>query len=139
MIRKFFAAFALIFFVMSSTAFAAEIDGNVIRVTGYGTGPHNWDKHDSFYKTFARQVARMDALAKFAENIGGWDIEENLSGSKVTIIVNPDDKVFKLIETNARQVGKARFLEDGTCEVDMELTMPADWKNWKTQIKLQIK
>ena len=101
-------------------------------MTGEGVGPHNWDKQDSFYKTFARQAARMDALVKLAETIGGVCVstEENeiTINSKITTEVNPDDKVFKLIETNARQVGKARFLEDGSCEVDMELILPDDWK-----------
>lgn len=138
MIQKFIAACVLILFVSSATAFAdtweasSDFEKGIIRVTGEGVGPHNWDKQDSFYKTFARQAARMDALVKLAETIGGVCVstEENeiTINSKITTEVNPDDKVFKLIETNARQVGKARFLEDGSCEVDMELILPDDWK-----------
>ncbi|MBQ4494621.1 MAG: hypothetical protein II968_02530 [Selenomonadaceae bacterium] len=131
MIRKFIAACVLILFVSSTTAFATDAPA-VIRVTGSGVGPHNWDKHDSFYKTFARQAARMEALVKLAECIGGVYVsteeDEITTNSKITTEVKPDDKVFKIIETNARQVGKVRFLEDGTCEVDMELILPDDWK-----------
>ena len=140
MIRKFIAAFVIIFFVSSATAFAntwtesSDYEKGIIRVTGIGAGPHNWDKHDSFYKTFARQVARMDALRLLVENLidsradATTTIEDlRITDLKIITEVNPDDKVFKLLETNARQVGKARF-EDGVCEVDMELILPSDWK-----------
>ena len=74
MIRKFIAAFALIFFVTTSTAFAAE-EPKIIQATGYGQPPSNWDAQDSFSKTFARQVARMDALRLLAEEISSIHVE----------------------------------------------------------------
>ena len=139
MIRKFIAACVLILFVSSATAFAnawesSDYEKGIIRVTGVGFGPHNWDKQDSFYKTFARQVARMDALRRLVENLIDFSVDKSttvgdldLGIDLIRTAINPDDKVFKLLETNARQVGKARF-EDGVCEVDMELILPSDWK-----------
>ena len=139
MIRKFIAACVLILFVSSATAFAnawesSDYEKGIIRVTGEGVGPHNWDKQDSFYKTFARQVARMEALRQLVEILiapkadATTTIEDlMITDLKIIMELNPDDKVFKIIETNARQVGKARF-EDGVCEVDMELILPSDWK-----------
>ena len=140
MIRKFIAAFVLILFVSSATAFAntwtesSDYEKGIIRVTGIGFGPHNWDKQDSFYKTFARQVARMDALRCLVENLIDFSVDKSttvgdldLGIDLIRTAINPDDKVFKLLEMNARQVGKARF-EDGVCEVDMELILPSDWK-----------
>ena len=136
MIRKFIAACVLILFVSSATAFAntwtesSDYEKGIIRVTGIGAGPHNWDKQDSFYKTFARQVARMEALRQLVEILidskadATTTIEDlMITDLKIIMELNPDDKV----ETNARQVGKARF-EDGVCEVDMELILPSDWK-----------
>ena len=140
MIRKFIVACVLILFGSSATAFADTWEGSsdyekgIIRVTGTGVGPHNWDKQDSFYKTFARQVARMDSLAKLAELFDGFYISNiktegyRLLEDRLESKVDLTNKTFKLLETNAQQVGKARFFEDGVCEVDMELILPADWK-----------
>ena len=145
MIRKLVAAFVTILFAASlhATAFADNgfipvdgdtkrlLDGNfkagdIIRVTGVGAAPSNWDQRDSFAKTFARQAARMDALRSFVK----YDYDE--SGDKVTYRISQDSKVFKLLEKNARQIGAARFsFDDGKliCKVDMELVVPADWTN----------
>ena len=137
MIRKFIVACVLILFVSSATAFAntwesSDYEKGIIRVTGVGAGPHNCDKQDSFYKTFARQVARMDALRCLVENLIAFSVDKSTTVGDLGIdlirtAINPDDNVFKFLETNARQVGKARF-EDGVCEVDMELILPTDWK-----------
>ena len=126
MIRKFIVVCVLILFV-SSSAFAAN-EPKVWRVTGMGVPPSNWDQHDSFAKTFARQAARMDALRQLAEIVNGVHIERDDEKDYFKTWVLHDSKVFKLLEKNARQVGKARF-EDGVCYVDMEVVVPADWKN----------
>ena len=134
MIRKFIAAFMIIFF-SATTAFAAEIDEIVIRETGSGQAPKNFDPKDSFAKTFARQAARMDALRLLAEGIGityveaHFDPKKNIDRVRTKLV--HDSKVFKLLEKNARQIGEAKFYFDDkgklTCEVTMELIIPADW------------
>ena len=140
MIRKFIAAFMIIFF-SATTAFAAEIDGNVIRVTGTGYPPSNWNQQDSFAKTFARQAARMDALrglvATLEYKVNQLDIRSTfvmkdfeLTEDKLVIRISQDSQAFKLLEKNTRQVGNASFSEDGACTVTMEIILPANWKDY---------
>ncbi|MBR1646568.1 MAG: hypothetical protein IJ685_07300 [Selenomonadaceae bacterium] len=148
MFRKFIAAFMTILFAASihTTAFAEDEPklnvkpGEVIKATGEGHPPKNWNPNNSFAKTFARQAARMDALRILAEMIGGAKVTAE------SVIVNDkrerdhvegtlihDSKVFKLLEKNARQVGDVKFYFNDkgklTCEVTMELVVPPDWKN----------
>ena len=109
--------------------------GSVIRVTGSGIGPTNLDKQDSFYKTYARQAARMDALRNLSETITGIEISSESTFSdqvlgewKLKTKVVHDQKSFKLIKESARQVGETKFYDNGVCEVTVELIIPADWK-----------
>ena len=152
MIRKLVAAFVTILFAASlhSTALALFVDelipvdgdtsrdysktgfkaGDIIRVTGEGYPPSNWDQRDNFAKTFARQAARMDALRTLAEAIDGVHVEPNDAKDDFEHIVtriSQDSKLFKLLEKNARVVD-VKFLNGGGCEVTMELVFPTDWK-----------
>lgn len=145
MIRKFIAAFALMFFVISSTAFAADkpelkfTPGEVYKATGeVYMGEANSYGSNIFDKTYARQIARMFALRYLAERIClvHIDLKEitDPGGEKHEIITSwfeHDSKAFKLITSHTRQVGEAKFTPiDGGfyCEVTMELIVPADWK-----------
>lgn len=144
MIRKIIAACMIIFFTAAipATVFAASEpkSDRVFQATGGGQAPLNWDQRDSFAKTFARQVARMDALRNLAEKISGVFVETKEitapDGTEHEIIktrLPHDSKVFKLLKKNARQVGDAKFYFDNDgvlfCEVTMEVVVPADWKN----------
>lgn len=104
--------------------------GSVIRVIGFGIGPTNLDKQDNFYKSYARQTARMDALRNLSETISGIEINSNFSMSLDTYELKSrvihDQKSFKLIKESARQVGEAKFSSDGICEVIMEVILPND-------------
>ena len=137
MFRKLVAAFVTILFAASlhTTVFAESIhvggDGNfktgeVICQTGVGFPPRNWDENDSFAKTFARQVARMDALRKLVESIDGVNIDFDESGYLTDHRISQDSKAFKLLEKNARVID-VKFLEKGICEVTMEVVFPIDW------------
>lgn len=139
MIRKFIAAFVIIFFAASTTAFAAD-EPKVIQMTGDGQAPSNWDARACFAKTFARQAARMDALRQLAETLirpyvetKNTIVETKVVQDYVRVTLSHDNKVFKLLEKNARQVGDAKFSfgDDGLlyCKVTMEVVVPADWKN----------
>lgn len=102
MIRKFFAAFTLIFFMTNPTALAAEnypsilvsFEGvtaefkygkygypntvqekDILFAIGEAMGPRNWNKRDNFYKTFARQATRIAALRNLAEAMSGLKVE----------------------------------------------------------------
>lgn len=136
MIRKFIAAFVMILFAASlhSTALAFE-PGDVFRETGVGQAPSNWDQRDSFSKTFARQAARMDALRYLAEIVSIIHIESTARVNDGEVVsdylkytLSQDSKAFKLLEKNARVVD-VKFLDNGKCQVTMELTIPADWTN----------
>ena len=152
MIRKFIAAFALIFFMASTTAFAADetkvvtFDGVTVEypkdfsdsttmkdgvLFAYGAcfGPSNWDKQDSFYKTFARQAARITALRNLAEEIGGVYVkseskvvELNLVNSLVESTLFQNSEAFKLLEKNARVID-VNFLEGGFCMLFMAVRL----------------
>ena len=147
MIRKLVAAFVMILFAASlhSMAFAAATgyfpvdgdgsttytDGNfkagdILRVEGCGFGLENWDKNDSFYKTFARQAARMEALHQLVEMIDGLKFEYDESGYISTTRISQDSKTFKLLEKNARVID-VKFLDGGGCAVTMEVVFPTDW------------
>ena len=154
MIRKFIAAFLIIFFAASTTAFAATINGtnefdykdelkagDVIRTTGNGIFPQHWEPNNIFNKTFARQVARIDAIRQLAETLeeklNNFDLRhetkienDNVVSDRIETKIHQDSKVFELLEKNARQVGDAKFFEDGVCEVTMELILPANWKEF---------
>lgn len=156
MIRKFIAAFMIIFFA-ASTALAAEeehpsifvsFDGvtaefkydeygypptvqekDILFARGEALGPSNWDKRDSFYKTFARQAARMIALRNLAEKMSGIkvksfsNLKEDIDQIRTEMI--RDSKVFNLLEKNARQVGNAIFDEEGICTIYMAVRIPS--------------
>ena len=133
MIRKFIAAFVLSFFLLSATAFAAVEPGEVLQATGVSLGSKNWDKNDSFYKTFARQAARMEALNQLAEMIGGvYSEKDKKNPNQIIIRAKLNRKASELLKNHARQVGEAKFSfnDDGSfyCEVTMEVVMPAGWK-----------
>lgn len=141
MFRKFIAVFALIFFValMTCPTVSAFEPGEVHRVKGvvYITEKNSYGSI-IFDKTYARQIARMDALRYLAERIclDHIDLKEitDPGGEKHEIITSwfeHDSKAFKLITSHARQVGEAKFTPiDGgfRCEVTMELVVPANWK-----------
>ena len=131
MIRKFIAAFMIIFF-SATTAFAAD-KSIVLTETGIGNAPSNWNQRDSFAKTFARQAARMDALRRLAEGVNGVTVEWDDKKDYIKTWLPHDSRGFKLLERNAHQVGDVKFYfnDEGklTCEVIMELIIPADYFN----------
>ena len=96
---------------------------DILFAIGEAMGPRNWNKRDNFYKTFARQAARIAALRNLAEAMSGLKVEhfsnfkEGIDKLRTTLIHN--SKVFKLLEENARQVGNATFDEEGVCTIFM--------------------
>lgn len=127
MIRKFIAAFVIIFFAASTTAFAdASIDWErgVIRVTGNALGPINLDVRDSFYKNLARQGARLDAFAITAELINS---QMELIAAQSDIPNVGDGMVrtsmeFEFPQGQVRQID-TKVYEDGICEVTLEINI----------------
>lgn len=127
MIRKFIAAFALIFFMASTTAFAnASIDWErgIIRATGMGIGPVAWDKKDSFYRTYARQAAQLDALRNIAELFQGFHVTPT---STVRDLALENDVLETALTADVNPLRPMKisnkFFSDGTCEVVMEVKL----------------
>ena len=111
---------AVVIFSAASPAFA-ENNKNVIRVTGVAFLSKEKSK-SSFYKSFARQVAKMDALRKLAECTPAFKV--GIKDEIITKIDVEDAKLAKYLKS-AHQVGNAKFTvnedESLTCEVLMEM------------------
>ncbi|MBR1398161.1 MAG: hypothetical protein IJ563_11615 [Selenomonadaceae bacterium] len=124
MIKKLAAMFTTLIMclsILSATAFAADNnDNNYIEVTGYGFGPKNANVRSSFYKTYARQAARLDALRRILEAM--QDVHLPSETTVVDMMLSSNDAIVTRLSgvvVNAKQVGKAKFNEDGSCAVTM--------------------
>jgi len=74
-------------------------------------------------KLLAERAARVDAMRKLAERIYGLMITSDTS---VRDFVAESDNIRTEMEAflrGAREVGRPRHMEDGTCEVTMEVTV----------------
>ena len=123
---------AVIIFSAATPAFA-EDNPNVIRVTGQGYGSKSGNSNGSFYRNYARQAARFDALRRLAEAIGGVQINaySEEKGGRTTIddliaTSKADEKIAAKL-SKAKQVGEVKFLTDKNgflyCELEMELSL----------------
>lgn len=103
---------------LSMNAFAAE-DNNYIEVTGIGYGPKNANIRSSFYKTYARQAARLDALRQLMEmfDLTGETTPEDVTSGDA-IVRRSRLGLFGAVR-NAKQIGKSKFNKDGSCEITM--------------------
>ena len=128
MIRKFIAAFVIIFFA-ASTASAegiksgADWDKGLLIVEGNAVGPPTLDKNARFYKNFARQGARLDALNKLVEYLGAAESFSNVELNEISEKFSHENPAMKIIERGARQIGEATFDKDGVCTVWMSLPL----------------
>jgi len=129
MIRKFIAVFMMIFFA-TSTAFAAEKiktgedwDKGLIVVEGNAVGQVTLKEYPRFYKNYARQGARIDALRQLAETIKPITFltvayNDNVIRTKISF----EEPFMKIIEMGAKQIGDVIFNTDyGICTVYMSL------------------
>jgi len=74
-------------------------------------------------KLLALRAARVDAMRKLAERINGLFIT---SSTKVKDFVTESDDIQTAMQawlSGMREVGKPKYMEDGTCEVVMEVTL----------------
>ena len=129
MIRKFIAAFVIIFFAASTTAFAAEKikegldwDKGLYIVEGNALGPFILDNRERFYKNLARQGARLDALRMLADFVGSYGKGEE-KGEIIMRNISADKLKFQIIEKGAKQIGDAVFSDDGICTLYMGLPL----------------
>lgn len=120
---------AVIIFSAATPAFA-EDNPNVIRVTGIGYGPKGGNFKGSFYRNYARQAARFDALRQLAEDIADIHIEsftDTVIDEGTVIVKTTADKKIAAKLSKAKQVGEVKFLTDEKgfvyCELEMELSL----------------
>ena len=90
-------------------------------------------------KLLAARAARADAMRKLGERIQGLVI---VSETKVEDFVTSSDQIrsrMRAFLSGAKQVGKAKHMEDGTCEVTLEVPVEeviVNLKRWhKTYYK----
>lgn len=87
----------------------------VIGIGGVTKGTGN------FYKKFARQAAKFDALRLLAEYIKGLDVDQTIDTENLIITRLEVDDILAKELSKARQVGEAKFSENGSCEVIVKL------------------
>ena len=78
---------------------------------------------DAQQKLLARRAAELDAYRKLAEIIKGFQID---SRTTVRDFVTESDEIhtaFRTFLKGAEPVGSPRYFDDGTCEVDMRVTL----------------
>jgi len=124
MLKKIFSALAVMIFIFSVSQKISAAE--VVTVTGSASGPKNAIVGSNFYKTFARQAAKIDALCQLVEVTQGVqfdskstvDDEGNLKSDFVKVETKFDEnfwnKHFSKIE-----VTKVKFLDEG-CEVTIK-------------------
>ncbi|MFH1421226.1 MAG: hypothetical protein ABIH42_00695 [Planctomycetota bacterium] len=90
---------------------------------------------DAKQKLLARRAAELDAYRKLAEIIKGFQIS-----SKTTVydFVCESDEIntaFRTMLKGAQMVGEPRYFDDGSCEVDMTITLERVVTELKTIVK----
>jgi hypothetical protein len=90
-------------------------------------------------KLLARRAAELDAYRKLAEIIKGFHID---SKTVVRDFVCESDEIntaFRTIIKGAQIVGEPRYFEDGSCEVDMKITLERVITELKETVKRYYK
>lgn len=109
---------ALIFAALLATSSTSFAENLTIQETGYGQGPEGCDPKSCFYKTYARQAARLDALRHLNADIYSFEVELIDDDPERTISHITSNKL-----KNVRQVGEAEFDEDGICRITLEIVL----------------
>lgn len=121
MLKKFFAILAAGFFIFSAapTTFAAK-DDNFLTATGYGFGPKGANPKGSFYKSFARQVAKLDAVRRIVELTSIMAEDTNLQ-EEVTVSESVTIKLeVTKFKAETMEVINEKF-DDGIFEVTVRM------------------
>ncbi len=104
------ASVAVVFAVLAAAAVPA--DGDAVS-----------EKRKAQNKLLAYRAARADAIRKLAEQIRGLYIT---SETRVEDFVATSDRIetaMRAFLSGMREVGEPKYMEDGTCEVVMEVTL----------------
>ena len=139
MLKKFFAVLAVMIFIFSATpptTFANQefevfgkmtmpfpFEAGVITVTGAAVGPKNAIVGSNFYKIFARQAAKIDALRQLIEALNQIHVEggvtDDIVKTKTTF-----DETFWAEHFSKIEVAEIKFVDNGeVCEVTVKATL----------------
>ena len=108
------------------------IENNVIFASGVGSGPKGATRNGSFYKSFARQAARFDALRRLAELANGVQVEATVDRDEAGNPIWETETVITSLETNEKimeilskssLLGEAKFFDDGVCVLIMKMPL----------------
>ena len=81
------------------------------------------EKRKAQNKLLAYRAARVDAIRKLAERIRGLHITSQTTVNDFVASSDTIRTAMRAYLNGMREVGKPRYLEDGTCEVRMEVTL----------------
>lgn len=96
--------------------------------------PPGWENVTAQGRMLAERAAKVDGMRKLAERIRGLRIDANTT---VRDFVTQADVINGRLESymkGARQIGPTRFLQDQTCELDLEVTIQ-DVVKWLQEIQ----
>lgn len=121
-IKKFSAsltAAAMFTTIITAAAVAADTDGvnwqkGTIRATGLASGKN---------RPQARRAARMDAQRNLAEQAEGVQVNSESSMRDLMLEYDVVKTSVNAVIKNAREVVPAKYFEDGTCEIVLEMPM----------------
>ena len=138
MFKKFFAALAGMIFIFSATPTTSASPivipppspGTVLTATGIGLPPAGTNINSSFYKSFIRQAATMDAFRRLAEAVE--EVQDSPStDSTVKMYALLDEVVVTEVEMNEKilslfskiEIVSVKFDPEGYCEVEVQGTL----------------
>ena len=117
---------AFIMSIIATTAFAAESEVDwekgVIRAVGMAAGKAG-EKRANLAKAQARRAARMDAERNLAEQLEGVQVTAESSMKDLELVNDDVRTAVAAVIKNMREVGEARFYEDGVCEIVLEIPL----------------
>jgi len=130
MLKKFCSVLAAMIFIFSATTSATAAKSDVITVTGVAVGPSGANPNGSFYRSFARQAAKLDALCQLVEltlgvqidSVATQDEDGKIISDKVQSKTTFDEKFWSK-HFSKIEIVNVKFLSDGGCEVTMKGTL----------------
>jgi hypothetical protein len=94
---------------------------------------------DAQQKLLARRAAEVDAYRKLAETIKGFHIDSRTTVRDFVCESDEINTAFRTMIKGAQIVGEPRYFEDGSCEVDMKITLERVVTELKETVKRYYK